>query len=50
MTNMEVKKSVKRTVTARSEDAKAAKQYLRSKYVAVGRGFDDERILRKHKI
>ncbi len=48
MSQREAKKSSKRTVSsARSEEFKAAKQYLRSKHVIVGRGYDDERTLRE---
>lgn len=48
MSQREAKKSSKRTVSsARSEEVKATKQYLRSKHVIVGRGYDDDRILRE---
>jgi len=42
------KQSSKRSIqSARSEEVKAAKQYMRSKQVVVGRGYNDERILRE---
>lgn len=48
MSQRGAKKSSKRSVpTARSEEVKAAKQYLRSKQVIVGRGYNDERILKE---
>jgi len=48
MSQRGAKMSSKRSVPgAHSEEVKAAKQYLRSKHVVVGRGYTDERILRE---
>jgi len=48
MSQRGAKKSSKRSVaSARCEEVKAAKQYLRSKHVNVGRDNNDERILRE---